>query len=129
MLVFVAGLAGRFREWCDAVVARLAERALGPTAVLRADTLDQISRSVIGGGASRAVVASRQPSGRLRAALVEAGRRFIVAIDDPRICLGQIVAGDGVELLAGIRTMAGACAAVEKFASAAGALRLRAESD
>src|SRR5258708_30984545 len=105
MLWFVTGLPGRFTEWCDAVVVRLAERALGPTAVLRADTRDQLSRGLIRSGASRAVIASRQPSGRLRAALVEAGRKFIVATDDPRIGLGQIVVGDEVELLAGIRAM------------------------
>src|SRR5258708_2911720 len=127
MLLFVAGLPGRFTEWCDAVVVRLAEGALGPTGVLRADTLDQISRNLICGRASPAGITSRQPSGRLRGALVEAGRKFVVAIDDPRIGLEQIVAGDGIELLAAVRAMAGACAVVERLAATPGALAVRAD--
>src|SRR6516164_5346364 len=66
MLYFVIGLPGRFTEWCDVATAEIARRALGPTEFVRADTLEEISLWMIRTGASRGVVTSRQPGGRLR---------------------------------------------------------------
>ena len=60
MLYFVIGLPGRFTEWCDAATAEIVRRALGPTELVRADTLEEISLAMLRTGASRAVVASRQ---------------------------------------------------------------------
>src|SRR5438132_10849463 len=81
MFLFVIGFPGRFTAWCDAVVAGLAERSLGPTDLMHADTLEELARNVLRSGASRAVVASRQGGGRLYRALVDIGQRFIVALD------------------------------------------------
>jgi hypothetical protein len=33
MILFSIGLPGRFAEWCDAVISRLAQRALGSVEV------------------------------------------------------------------------------------------------
>lgn len=128
MLFFVAGLPGRFAEWCDAVTARLAETVQGPTQILHANTLDEISRSLLRAGPSQAVLASRQPGGRLRTALIAAQQRFIVALDDPRVALSQIVGGDSNNVAAAIRAVAGSCAGVAGYVAAPGALLLYAES-
>ncbi len=129
MLFFVIGLPGGFAEWCGAVTAELARRALGPTELIGADTLEQIALNVIETGASRAVVSSRQPGGRLRAALVENGRNFIVALDDPGMALADLVLGDGVGLAAATQAVAGSCAALIGYRSAPGALILRSDRD
>jgi hypothetical protein len=123
MLYFVIGLPGRFTEWCDAAVAALVRRALGPAELVRADSLAEISMAVIRTDAGRAVIASRQPSGRLRSALVEAGRLFVVALEDPRIALAETVRA-GSDLAAAVQLVASSCAAIERFASAPGALPL-----
>lgn len=130
MLFFVTAFPGRFGEWCAAVTKGLSERALGSSVeVIRAETLDQISSGLIGRRAAQAIVMSRQPAGLLRKSLVEADRNFVVAIDDPRSSLAQIVDEEGIELAAGIRAMAGTCAAFETLGAARGALLLDATRD
>jgi hypothetical protein len=124
MLFFVAGLPGRFAEWCDAVTARLTETTLGPTQILRANTLDEISRGLLHPGPPHAVLASRQPGGPVRSALVAARRRFIVALDDPLVALRQIVDGERSTMAHAIRAVAGSCAGIAAYVSASGALVL-----
>ena len=129
MIFFVFGLPGGFAEWCDAVAGELARRALGPTELIRADTLEQIALNVIGTGSSRATVSSRQPGGRLRAALVENRRNFIVALDDPRMALVELVLGQGIGLAVATQAIASSCAALIGYAAAPGALTLESARD
>ena len=123
MLYFVIGLPGRFTEWCDTATAAIARRALGSTELFRADTLEEISLAMIRSGAARAVVASRQPGGRLRAALVEAGRTFVVVIEDPRIALAEAVQA-GKDLASAVQLVANSCAGIARIAPSPGALAL-----
>lgn len=129
MFFFVMGLPGHFSEWCDAVAVRLAERALGPTGFIHANTLEELSLGVMRSGASRAVVAARQPGGGLRAALVENRRNFIVALDDPLTALPDLVLDQGVELAAATQAVASSCAALIAYRSAPGALILQSGRD
>jgi hypothetical protein len=123
MLYFVIGLPGRFTEWCDAAAAELVRRALGPAELIRADALADISMAMIRTGAGRAVIASRQPGGRLRSALVEAGQPFVVALEHPHIALAETVRS-GSDLAVAVQLVAGSCAGIERFASAPRALAL-----
>jgi len=124
MLYFVIGLPGRFTEWCDAATAEIARRALGPTELVRADTLEEISLGMIRTGASRAVVASRQPGGRLRSALVEASRTFLVVIEDPRTALAEAVHLQRNDVTAAAQLVASSCAGITRYVSSPGALAL-----
>ena len=126
MLEFTIGLPGPFGTWCAAVVARLAGPTAGPLPVISANTLDQISRSLIGRGTSQAVISPREPSGRLRAELSAAGRRFIVSTEDPRAVFGHLVA-NGLDARETVRAVASSCAAVIGCIDAPGALTLRAD--
>jgi hypothetical protein len=128
MLFLVAGLPGRFVEWCAAVTARLVETMLGPAQIVRANTLDEISRSLLLPGPPHAILASHQPGGRVRTALIAARRRFLVALDDPRISLRQVVASERVTIAHAIGAVAGSCAGVAAYVSASGALALDAEA-
>lgn len=129
MLFFLFGLPGDFADWCEAVTADLARRAFGPTALFRADTLEQIAGNVLESGASQAVVSSRQPGGRLRAALVEHRRKFIVALDDPGPALADLVLRGGIDFAAAIQAVAGSCAALIDHDAMPGALLLRRDRD
>jgi hypothetical protein len=129
MLYFVIGLPGRFTEWCDAATTEIARRALGPTDLVRADTLEEISLAMIRSGASRAVVASRQPGGRLRSALVESGRTFLVVVEDPRTALADAVHRQRNDLCTAIQLVASSCAGITRYVSSPGALALFRDRD
>jgi hypothetical protein len=129
MLFFVMGLPGRFSGWCDAVAAGLAERAGGPTGTIHADTLEELSLGAMKMDTSRAVIAARQPGGLLRRALIEAGRAFIVALDDPRAALADLVTRRGIEIATATRQVASSCACVFGLDAAPGALLLHAGRD
>ncbi len=125
MLYFVIGLPGRFAEWCDAVVAQLARRAQGAAAVLAADTLPDLAASAIRTGTSHGVVACRRPDGRLRDALAERGRRFIIALDDPRHAVADL-GGEAAQVADAIPVVASSCAAIASCDRVAGAGIVRA---
>ena len=129
MLYFVIGLPGRFTEWCDAVAAEIARRALGPTELVRADRLEEISLWMIRTGASRGVVASRQPGGRLRSALVQSGRTFLVVVEDPRTALAEAVHLQRNEVASAAQLVASSCAGITRYVSSPGALALFRDRD
>jgi hypothetical protein len=124
MLYFVIGLPGRFTEWCDAATAEIAQRALGPTELVRADTLEEISLAMIRTGAARAVVASRQPGGRLRSALVKAGRAFLVVLEEPQTAFAEAVQKQPNDAAAAAQLIASSCAGMTRYVTSPGALTL-----
>src|SRR5437763_13232165 len=82
LLCFSIGLPGRFAEWCDAVVARLANWPAEPArlcelasteAILDLRTLppslDTLARTLIDSTAADVVIAARQPDLTLHTAL------------------------------------------------------------
>jgi len=124
MLFFVFGLPGGFATWCEQVVAALVRRGGGAGGLIRGDTLEQVASGAITTGTSQGVVSSRQPGGRLRTALLGTGAPFVVALDDPRTALIELVLGRGVALPDAIQQLASSCAALRGLASAPGALTL-----
>jgi hypothetical protein len=88
------------------------------------DTLEEISLWMILTGAPRAVVASRQPGGRLRAAFVEAGRTFLVVVEDPRTALAEAVRRRPNDAAAAAQLVASSCAGITRYVSSPGALAL-----
>lgn len=129
MFFFVIALPGRFGTWCDTVTARLAARALGSTEIIRANSLDELSQSAMRLGVLRAVVVSRQAGGRLRRALAEFRRNFVVAFEDPRLACAELVYTSDCELSSAIKQVASGAAAVTGYRSAPGALNLSAALD
>lgn len=127
MILFSVGLPSRFGEWCEAVTARLAEHALGSVETIYADTLEQFALAVMKIESSHGIIWSRQIVGRLWAALAQADKRFIVALDDPRQAVENLVRRHGMDFLLAARIVAKSCASVVSCASLPGALILRAE--
>ncbi len=124
MLFFVIGLPGRFAEWCEAATVRLVQHAFGPAELISADTLEEITRSLLRSDATHGVVAARDPGFRIRRALVEAGRPFVVVRDDPGASLAHLVAGRGLAIAAATRQVASSCASLISFGASPGALVL-----
>ena len=123
----VFGIPGRFAGWCERIAVALIGHARGTAELIRGDTLAEVALNSIGVRATHAVVSSRQPGGRLRAALAESERNFIVALDDPRSALIDMVLGQGIELAAAVQGLASSCAALASLAAAPHALTLRRE--
>src|SRR5690242_1913144 len=90
MLYFVIGMPGLFAAWCDAVTLRLLRQAHGGGDTLTADTLHDLAAAAIRSGTAHAVVSCRRPGGRLRAALTDADRRFVIALEDPRLAMMDV---------------------------------------
>lgn len=129
MLFFVFGLPGGFATWCEQVVAALVRRSGGSGGLIRGETLEQIAAGAIATGASQGIVSSRQPGGRLRAALLDTGARFVVALDDPRAALIDLVLARGIGLPDAVQQLASSCAALRGLSSAPEALILQGGGD
>jgi hypothetical protein len=129
MIFFSVGLPGRFAEWCDAAVLRLAQHALGSVEVVRLNTLEELALAMIRTGASHFVVCSRQPGGGVQTALTQAGKRFIAVLDEPRIALRDLALQPGFDLVAATRAVASSCAAMVGYSSLPGALVLAAGNE
>ena len=126
MLQFVVTLPGRFGEWCQTVTAKMmASRA--PVEAISADTLAQLSVELLRCGSLHAVVCCRQPDGRIRSALIDSGRRFIAACDDPKVACAELVTNHGHDLPTAVQMVSTSCAAMLGFVCAlviAGAMRV-----
>lgn len=124
MIFFSIGLPGRFAEWCDAVMFRLAQRALGSVELVSLNTLDELAVAMIKTGASHFVVCSRQPGGGVQTALAQASRRFIAVLDEPRAALRDLATRPGMNLVAATRAVASSCASILSCAATPEALIL-----
>jgi hypothetical protein len=124
MIFFSVGLPGRFAEWCDAVILRLVQRALGPVESVSLNTLEELALAMIRTGASHFVVCSRQPGGGIQTALEQAGRRFIAVLDEPRTALRDLAHRPGFDLVAATRAVASSCASIVSCAGIPEALVL-----
>ena len=127
-MVFISVvLPSRFGEWCNAVVARLVERALGPVESVGADTIEQFALAVMRTERPYIVVGSCQTVGRLWSALAAGERSFVLALDDPRIALQNLVLRHGNDFVESTRIVAKSCASVLSSISLPRALVLHAE--
>jgi len=129
MIFFSIGLPSRFAEACDFLVWHLAEAALGPIQLIGGNTLDEIGLALVKSQSEHLVIAARQPSADLLEALASAGVSFIIALDDPRAALQNLVVGHGMEWMVATRTTASSCASMLSYASLPQALVLRARQD
>jgi hypothetical protein len=137
LIIFSIGLPGRFAEWCDSVVACIASRLGGPVVAKAwpvlgdmlgyegvSSALDEATLALIATGASHLVIGARQPDERLRLALAETNATFIVALDDPRIAVADILTQTRADLHAVTRAVANSCPLVTRYGLLPGAFRI-----
>jgi len=88
--------------------------------------LDQVAISLIETGATHLVMGARQPDERLLTALAAVNARFVVALDDPRIAVVDMMGGTtSSDLWAVTRAVANSCPLVMRSASSPGAITIR----
>lgn len=138
MIFLSIGLPGRFAEWCEALIARLAGRS--GTVLVKAwppladmlgyegisSVLDEVALALIGAPATHLVIGARQPDERLRAGLAETGVPFLLALDDPRNALADLLAKTNCDLNMAVRAIANCCPFVMRYAAMPQSVALRA---
>ncbi len=129
-MIFVSiGLPTRFTDWCDAVVVRLVESALGPAALIGADTIEEIGVDLVRSSAPHLVIGSRCPNEAMRALLGSGNTLVIVALDRPVAAVHDLVTGYGLDIKAAIRAAGNSCAALLGAGALPGPLVLRADPE
>lgn len=128
-VLFSLGLPSQFADWCDVLIARLADRALEQVALVAANTPKQVAFALINTEARNFVVSSRQPSHWLRGMLSDTGRRFILTLADPQQSVAHLVATAQLDWVRAVVFVGCCCAEVGQCLTAPGALVLRASND
>jgi len=135
------GFPGRFAAWCEGVVAQLVGALGGSVSKLAWPSIEELTRiwpipgaleiiahRLIEATSDHLVVGLHQPDDRLLAALSAAGVRFLVALDDPRAAVADILAETGSELGLATRAVANCCPLIMQFVALPGALALHANA-
>jgi hypothetical protein len=129
MICFSIGLPSRFAEWCDLLASRLAKEALGASDLVSANNLEEIGLAAVKSQGGHLVISARQLTADLQGALAATACGFIIALDDPRAALQNLVIGHGMEWTAATRATASSCASILAYALMPRALVLRAHQD
>jgi hypothetical protein len=140
VILLSVALPGRFAQWCDAVMVRLAGRLGGAVASetwppldqmfgfgAGSSTLDALGRLMIGSSAQHLVIGARQPDERLRQALAARNVPFLLALDDPRDAAADILGETGADPRIVVRAVANSCPLVMQFDGLPGVLALHAD--
>jgi hypothetical protein len=135
------GLPGGFADWCDAVMARLAARLGGEVSLASwpnlgdmlgytdlSGALDEVGRTLIRTNGAHLVIGTKKPDERLQAVIAETHTRFLVALDDPRQAVADIVAETDAPLRMATRAVANSCPLMMRFAALPEALTLHADA-
>src|SRR5579862_424708 len=129
MILFCVSLPGRFGEWCDAVIWRLAESVLGHVVSTGANTVEELGSELIRTEGQHFYVGARQPSRWWRENLMATGKNFVVAVDDPRHAASDLIIRHHLEPAEAARRVASSCASIGRYIALPGALVVGPESD
>jgi hypothetical protein len=127
MLIFLLGLPNQFTQWCEALIAKLAERASRSLLRSSAGSSEELLQVMIEHPSQHIFVSQRQPGNWLHRILAAANGRCVVALADPRACVAELAAGPDSNLIEIIRAVASSCATLTSYLSLPGSLVLRAE--
>ena len=83
MIFFCVSLPGRFGEWCDTVIARVAQAVLGSVVSTGANAAEELAGELVRSGGQHFYIGARHPSRWWREMLTATGKKFVVAVDDP----------------------------------------------
>jgi len=129
MILFCVSLPGRFGEWCDEVIWRLAETVLGPVVSTGANTVEELGSELIRTEGQHFYVGARQPGRWWRETLMATNKRFVVAVDDPRSAASDLIIRHHLEPAEASRRVASSCALIGRYIALPGALVVGSESD
>jgi hypothetical protein len=125
MLMFLFGLPNQFTEWCEALIARLAERASESLLCPSAGSSEELLQAIIEHPSQHILVSQRQPGNWLHRILAAANGRCVLALADPRACVAELAVGPDSNLIDVLCGVANSCATLSSYLSFPGTLVLR----
>jgi len=128
MIFFSLGLPGTLSDWCDAVAHRLASEAHAGVTPASIDGLAELGLTAIRTGSPHFIGISRLPAHDLRQAQIAHRCPIVLALDDPRHALADLVLKHGLDLVSAIRTIANSCASLVRYLDYPNLLLLRPEN-
>jgi hypothetical protein len=129
MIVFSVSLPGSYGDWCYAAIERLAASVLGSLVSIEANTAEELASEVIKTEGQHFYVSARQPNRWLRENLSASNKKFVVAIDDPRHAVNDLITQHNLEPAEATRRVASSCVAISRYVALPGALVITAEHD
>ena len=129
MILFSVSIPGRFGDWCDAAIGRLASSVLGVVVSTAANTAEELASELIKAEGAHFYVGARQPTRWLRENLVATNKKFVVAIDNPQYAVNDLITRHNLEPTEATRRVASSCATLSRYTSLPGALVITAERD
>src|SRR5215216_5806794 len=98
MIVFAFGLPGRFSEWCYTAIVRVVEAAAGPTAPVEPGNAEEMISQLLNAEIGNVLVNGRQPQAWLHRILSSTNKPFIVALQDPRQAVWELISQNGFDI-------------------------------
>jgi hypothetical protein len=129
MVLFSFGLPGRFGDWCDAVILRMAEAALGSITAIGANTAEELATILVREEGGSFLVNGRQPPGWLRRMLAATNKPVIISLDDPQVAIQELATHNGVELASATRLVGCSCVSIISCIALPSALVVHADRD
>jgi hypothetical protein len=129
MILFSVSLPGRFGDWCDTVIWRLAQTVLGPVVPTGANTAEELASELIRTEGQHFYVGARQPGRWLREKLMAINKNFVVAVDDPRNAASDLIIRHHLEPAEASRRVASSCASMSRYIALPGALVVSSKRD
>lgn len=130
------GLPGRFVQWCSTAITQIAARsgtvasvAWPPLDAMLAcqklpPILEELGAFLVANDAAHLVVSGYRPDDKLRALLAARGIPFLLALDDPRTVVADIVGETGAEAVPVVRALANSYPCLIPYDGLPGALVL-----
>jgi hypothetical protein len=129
MILFAFAVPGRFGEWCDAIIARMGERALGSLRTIAAASSDDVAINFIRSDGVHFILNGFQPGPWLYRLLRETQKPFTIALDDPREAVFDLIFRQGIEMADAVRRVGSSCASMMACVTLPNVLVLNASRD
>jgi len=127
MILFSLGIPGAFSDWCDALAHRIASETHAGVTPVSVDSLAELGLAQIRTASPHFIGISRTPGQDLRLAQLDHRSRIVLALDDPRHALADLVHKHGFPLLGAVRAIANSCASLVRYLDYPDLLVLRPE--
>jgi hypothetical protein len=129
MMLFAFAVPGPFGEWCDVLIARMAERSLGAITPITANSSDEIATDLIRCEGANFLVRGPQPGPWLHRILKSTEKPFSIALADPREAALDLIYRHGLEMSDAVRRVGCSCASLMSCVALPGALVLNSSRD
>lgn len=123
-LFFSVGFPDHFTALCEYAAFHLAQRIHGDTALIAADTTEQLASRMIGVEASSIMAVVRRPNPRLQQLLIRDGKSCVLALGNPWSLVADMVDTQKLDLTEAVRSAANSAASIFYCAKAKDALIL-----